>query len=135
MTDNGWDSNPYLTLGIDYGASPSEASQAFALRVRDARRGRGPHSMADLTEALHAIEHSVTPAMERIDLYRVPIRAAAYWPLPSKVPVPPARPMSRRSVAGAGRASATAQVLADLAAAALEPWMTAPPDPYGRCGQ
>jgi hypothetical protein len=73
--------NPYLVLGVPFGASRDEAVRAFARRTKFLRRkgpaGRDLHT--DLTGALHAIETAPPDAPARMAPYRIPAdpRAAA----------------------------------------------------------
>lgn len=66
--------NPYLVLGVPFGASRDEATRAFARRSKFLRRlgasGRDRHT--DLTGALHEIETGGTDPAARMAPYRVP---------------------------------------------------------------
>lgn len=67
--------NPYLVLGLPFGASRDEAVRAFARRTRFLRR-RGPESRArhtDLTGALHELETAPPDPAARMAPYRIPI--------------------------------------------------------------
>lgn len=66
--------NPYLVLGLPFGASRDEAVRSFARRTKFLRR-LGPSSRArhtDLTGALHEIETAEGPADTRMAPYRIP---------------------------------------------------------------
>lgn len=73
--------NPYLVLGVPFGASRDEATRAFARRTKSLRRlgaaGRSRHT--DLTGALHEIESTRSDPAAAMAPYRVPAdpRAAA----------------------------------------------------------
>ena len=69
--------NPYLVLGVPFGASRDEATRAFARRTKFLRRegpaGRTRHT--DLTGALHEIENAGPAAQPaaRMAPYRIPV--------------------------------------------------------------
>lgn len=67
--------NPYLVLGLPFGASRDEAVRAFARRTKFLRRegpaGRTRHT--DLTGALHEIETAPPDAPARMAPYRIPV--------------------------------------------------------------
>ena len=66
--------NPYLVLGIPFGASRDEATRAFLRRTKSLRRlgaaARPLHT--DLTWALKEIEERPEPADTAMSPYRVP---------------------------------------------------------------
>jgi hypothetical protein len=67
--------NPYLVLGLPFGASREEAVRSFARRTKFLRRATDPSSRArhtDLTGALHEIESAAAPAEARMSPYRIP---------------------------------------------------------------
>lgn len=71
--------NPYVILGLDYGASPEAAQAAFAKLSRRLRReGRARYGIEDATWALHEIEHAATDPNVNLGTYRVPANPAAY---------------------------------------------------------
>lgn len=67
--------NPYLVLGVPFGASRDEATRAFARRTKFLRRlgpaGRTRHT--DLTGALHEVESAPADPAARMAPYRIPI--------------------------------------------------------------
>jgi hypothetical protein len=71
--------NPYLILGIPYGASREEATKAFARRTKSLRRlGAAGHSLhTDLTGALKEIEERPDHPDAAMSPYRVPADPAA----------------------------------------------------------
>ncbi len=70
MTDR---RNPFLILGVDFGASADEASAAFAKAARRLRRDPdATYSLEDATWALHAIEQAEVDPVHAVDHYRVP---------------------------------------------------------------
>ncbi len=76
--------NPYLVLGVPFGASRDEATRAFARHTKFLRRlgpaGRSRHT--DLTGALHEIESTRSDPAARMAPYRIPMdpRTAALGP-------------------------------------------------------
>lgn len=73
--------NPYLVLGIDYGASPGEASIAFARAQRRLRSADDPpFTKADINKALHYVQHLAKDPEASIDYFRVPADPRAYLP-------------------------------------------------------
>lgn len=91
--------NPYVLLGLPYGASVNEARRAFARRARDARWGdRAGADLSDLEWALARIEFLQHDPAAMFGVYRVPadpsvLRAPAGFGL--LAPAPRAAP--RRS--------------------------------------
>ena len=71
--------NPYLILGVPYGASTSEAARGFA---RATRRLKGcpnpPYSLNDLTWALHQVEQGLETSDWAKALFRVPANPEVY---------------------------------------------------------
>jgi hypothetical protein len=65
--------NPYVLLGVPYGASVAEARRAFARRSRDARWGdRTDADLTDLEWAVARIEHEHEDPTAVFGTYRVP---------------------------------------------------------------
>lgn len=76
--------NPYLILGLDYGAAADEARAAFARCVRRIRNmSDPPFAREDLAWALHEIEHPEVEPTRSVRYYRVPANRAH---LPSPQP-------------------------------------------------
>lgn len=79
--------NPYLVLGLPFGASRDEATRAFARRTKFLRRlgpaGRDRHT--DLTGALHDLEVAPPDAAARMSPYRIPADPATATLTPSGV--------------------------------------------------
>ena len=72
--------NPYLILGVPFGASREQATAAFVRRARPLRRG-GPAAtdeLTDLTWALNQIDELLKAPDEVMDVYRVPADRAAF---------------------------------------------------------
>lgn len=67
--------NPYLVLGVPFGASRDEATRAFARRAKFLRRlGTASRSLhTDLTGALHEIETAKGDPAATMAPYRVPM--------------------------------------------------------------
>lgn len=65
--------NPYIILGVPFGASHSEARAGFARANRSLRRNPDAiYSMEDLTWALHQIEQILEEPEHALHVYRVP---------------------------------------------------------------
>jgi hypothetical protein len=126
--------NPYLVLGVDYGASREEVTAAYTRRSRVARADSGyPYSIDDLVWALDEIEGidrsgavAATGAQAAALVFRVPADASVYEPPPGPgllrpEPVPlrrRSRPAPRTEIAGLvndARRDATAYALERLA--------------------
>lgn len=127
--------NPYLVLGVDYGASHEEVTAAYTRRSRLARADNGyPYSIDDLVWALDEIEtlngagqpgHGAGAQSAAVS-FRVPADRSVYEPPPGPgllrpEPVPMrrrTRPAARTEVAGlvaTARRDATAFALERLA--------------------
>lgn len=71
--------NPYLILGLDYGADLGQAQTAFAKLSRRLRRNPdGEFGLDDATWALHEIEQLDDDPRARLGTYRVPADPGAY---------------------------------------------------------
>jgi len=93
--------NPYLVLGVPFGASREQATRSFALRSRRARREPNfPYSIDDLTWALNQVEAALVNPTADVATFRVPADAAAVRP-PSGSGVlrRPPIPLGRRTAA------------------------------------
>jgi hypothetical protein len=65
--------NPYLVLGVPYGASRGEARRAAARRTRELRRRQdAPYSTEDVTWALHQVEQVIDDPASAVGVFRVP---------------------------------------------------------------
>ncbi|WP_373070823.1 hypothetical protein [Gemmatimonas sp.] len=106
--------NPYLILGLPYGAGRAEATKALAKRSRQARRdGAFPYELEDLTWALNQVEMQIEDPVSGLDTFRVPADHEVFDlpPGPGLLrPAPQALP--RRSPAST---TADRQVIVDLA--------------------
>lgn len=65
--------NPYVILGIPFGAGESEARTGFAKASRRIRQiDDAPYTMEDLTWALHQIEQIIEDPSKAFSVFRVP---------------------------------------------------------------
>jgi hypothetical protein len=62
----------WVLLGLDYGTPAPEARRAFARQARRLREAGRSGALADLTGALHEVEHGPPPEA-RLDQYRIPL--------------------------------------------------------------
>lgn len=73
------DRNPYVILGIPFGASREEANAAFARKARALRRdGADLDLMTDLTWALQRIDVSIREPATAMEMYRIPADPQAF---------------------------------------------------------
>jgi hypothetical protein len=73
------DRNPYIILGIPFGASRAEANIAFARKARALRRDCGAETqLTDLTWALQRIDEAVRVPSTAMELYRIPADPEAF---------------------------------------------------------
>lgn len=114
--------NPYLILGLDYGADSIAASKAFARATRRVRREENaPYSMEDVTWALHSIEHAESDPDATLDVYRVPADRSVYLASGLEDLLPATIPAERITQGkGLGRRLAKAQGIARLLQADLQ---------------
>lgn len=91
--------NPYVVLGIPFGASSDVAEAAFARRARGLRRApNGTERLRDLTWALNQVEEILKEPSLALDVYRVPADPGAFEPDGTGVLRPAPVPMRRRTV-------------------------------------
>ena len=65
--------NPYVILGVPFGATAKEARSGFAKASRRLKEETGArYSMEDLTWALHQVEQIIESPAKAFDVYRVP---------------------------------------------------------------
>ncbi len=65
--------NPYLILGLPYGASRGEARRAAARRTRELRQPQDAlYSTEDVTWALHQVEQVIDEPQSAVEIFRVP---------------------------------------------------------------
>ena len=93
------DRNPYVILGIPFGAPRAEANAAFARRAQALKREGGSlDQMTDLTWALQRISVAIREPATAMELYRIPAdpeafqfdRDGALRPPPEQLPRPAA---------------------------------------------
>lgn len=74
------DRNPYLILGIPFGASREEAQKAFAKRARPLRRqgDAGHNALTELTWALNQVDEALLDPSAAVDVYRIPADPHAF---------------------------------------------------------
>lgn len=64
--------NPYVVLGLPFGASRSEALIGFARAQKNLRSGAHQYGPEDFTWALHQIEQILLEPELALEVYRVP---------------------------------------------------------------
>lgn len=70
--------NPYIILGIPFGAGATDARTGFASASRRLRKLEDArYSMEDLTWALHQVEQIIDDPAMAFDVYRIPADPAA----------------------------------------------------------
>lgn len=91
--------NPYLILGIPYGATRGEARRAAANRARELRhREDSPFTTEDVTWALHQVEQVIDDASSAVDVFRIPAAPGILdAPTGDGLFHPPDVPMARQS--------------------------------------
>jgi hypothetical protein len=90
--------NPYVVLGVPFGASRDAASAAFARRARGLRRSpEGAKLLPELTWALNQIEEVLKAPELALEIYRVPADPSALVPSGSGILSPPPVPLPRRT--------------------------------------
>lgn len=70
--------NPYVILGIPFGASRAQANVAFARKARSLRRGGDTDQLTDLTWALQRIDEAIRQPGTAMELYRIPADPRAF---------------------------------------------------------
>ena len=117
--------NPYVILGIRFGASRDEASDAFALRARGLRHAPdGTERLNELTWALNQVDEILKEPELALEVYRVPADPGALEPDEPGVLRPPPEMMSRTTTSSeaelgelmdAARREAVAALQAEIA--------------------
>jgi len=65
--------NPYVMLGVPFGASDRDARSGFSRATRRLRQNHdAEYSQEDLTWALHQIEQLITHPEQAFGIYRIP---------------------------------------------------------------
>jgi hypothetical protein len=90
--------NPYVILGIPFGASRAEANVAFAGKARSLRRSgpRGIDQLTDLTWALQQIDEAIRNPTAAMELYRIPADPEAFDAVGAGVLRPPPEQLAAR---------------------------------------
>ena len=99
------DRNPFVMLGIPYGAPRDVATRAFARKAKGQRRRRVGESNADLTDltwALNQVSEAIRDPRTALDVYRVPADPGALDPLGKGVLRPGPEPMPRTTESSEG---------------------------------
>jgi hypothetical protein len=91
--------NPYLILGLDYGASKDEARRAAARVLRKLKSAsNSPYTTEDVTWALHEVEHVNDDPEAGVTIFRVPASEGLLaMKAPEGIFAPPSRPEPRSS--------------------------------------
>ncbi|GAA4410508.1 hypothetical protein ACFQV2_03540 [Actinokineospora soli] len=90
--------NPYLLLGVDYGADPDTARRSFARAARRVRRsGTAAISIEDLNWALHEIQRREGDPADSVTVYRVPANPAVFDVAGTGTFAPRPLPLERRT--------------------------------------
>jgi hypothetical protein len=93
--------NPYLILGVDYGADKKAASRSFARASRRIKRSTDtPYTIEDLTWALSEIEGFEGNPQDLVSLYRVPADPGIFAPAAVGLLNPPPVVLERRTALG-----------------------------------
>lgn len=93
--------NPYLILGVPFGASRDEANIAFARQARSLRRlgDAGKDRLVALTWALNQIDEAIADPHSAIDIYRIPADPDAFDPPGRGLFTPPPEHLDRTTPA------------------------------------
>ena len=78
------DRNPYVMLGVAFGAPRDVATRAFARKAMGKRRSRVSESkseLTDLTWALNQVVEAIRDPRTALDIYRVPTDPTALQPV------------------------------------------------------
>lgn len=87
--------NPYVILGVPFGASEAEARTGFAKASRRLRQDADArYTMEDLTWALHQVEQIIEESTKAFNVYRMPAdpnataveRPGVFNPQPEQIP-------------------------------------------------
>lgn len=90
--------NPYVILGVPFGASEEEARAGFARARRRLRRDPdAPFTTEDLTWALHQIEQLIANPELAVDVYRIPADSNAVGSEPEGIFNPAPHDLERRT--------------------------------------
>lgn len=95
--------NPYVILGLPFGASRERASIAFARKARGLRRkgDAGKDELTDLTWALNQLDEVIADPDKALDVYRIPADPNAFEASGVGVFNPPPERLARRTPSSA----------------------------------
>lgn len=116
--------NPYVILGIPYGANRDVATRAFARKAKGKRRTRGSDSagtgeLTNLTWALNQISEHIRDPRTAVDVYRIPADPSALEATGTGVLRPPAELMARTTASSDAEWARLLDAARDEAVAAL----------------
>jgi hypothetical protein len=124
------DRNPYVILGIEYGAPRDEANLAFARMARPLKRSKAQEALLNLTWALNQIDEAIKNPELALDIYRIPADKAAFESEGSGIFAPPPEHLSRReSTPDADLATLEATARRELLARVVTAYATTRPLP------
>jgi hypothetical protein len=90
--------NPYVILGVPFGATSEEARTGLARKSRHLRQHQdAPYSTEDLTWALHQVEQIIEDTSKAFHVYRVPASPNATKVNRPGIFNPPPEPIARRT--------------------------------------
>ena len=90
--------NPYVILGVPFGATEEEARAGFARARRRLRQELdAPYTAEDLTWALHQIEQLIASPELAVDIYRIPANPNVGWTDPIGLFNPAPHPVERHT--------------------------------------
>jgi hypothetical protein len=106
--------NPYLILGIPFGASRQQANAAYVRKARQCRRlgEAGRDQLTDLTWALNQIDEALLHPEASMEIYRIPADPDAFTVTGEGVLAPPPEQLSP---VGGDRAAAEEDLAASAA--------------------
>ena len=113
--------NPYVMLGVPFGASRSTATKAFARKAKGLRTvAGGAARLTELTWALNQIEEALKDPRTALHIYRVPADEGALIPAALGVLRPGPEPMERTTPPSQGAWQRLIQETRAEAVAALQ---------------
>jgi hypothetical protein len=91
------DRNPYLILGLPFGATRDEANRAYALKARGLRRTPGGEdALVELGWALNQIDEAIADPRKALEIYRIPADPGAFYPEATGILRPAPERLARR---------------------------------------
>jgi hypothetical protein len=106
--------NPYLILGIPFGASRQQANMAYARKARALRRlgEEGRTRLTDLTWALNQVDEALVHPEAAMEVYRIPADPDAFDATGEGVLSPPPERLTPR---GGDRSAAEEELVRAVA--------------------